>query len=147
MIRPAIAPDADVIVVLEEDCFGTEAWGPGLVNAEIDGETCHVLVDETDGVVRAYASLSVGGDVADLRRIAVVSAARRHGVARELLSALVGRAAERGAARILLEVADGNAAAIALYESFGFATISRRSRYYADGADSLVMQLAVQETR
>ena len=48
---------------------------------------------------------------------------------------------------MLLEVADHNTAAIALYGSFGFGTISRRGRYYPDGADALVMELEIKEER
>jgi ribosomal-protein-alanine N-acetyltransferase len=42
-----------------------------------------------------------------------------------------------------LEVRAGNAAAIALYERFGFTTVGRRPGYYADGEDALVMCLRV----
>lgn len=144
MIRPATSGDVDAIAGLEAECFGAEAWSPGSVTAEIGGETRRVIVEETDGVLRAYAALSVLGDVADLHRIAVRPTARRHGLARELLATLITHAADQAAARMLLEVADCNAPAVALYESFGFTTISRRPRYHADGTDSLVMQLAIQ---
>jgi ribosomal protein S18 acetylase RimI-like enzyme len=40
-----------------------------------------------------------------------------------------------------LEVRDGNAAAIAMYERFGFRVIGRRRGYYQpSGADAIVMR-------
>jgi [ribosomal protein S18]-alanine N-acetyltransferase len=41
--------------------------------------------------------------------------------------------------RATLEVRPSNSRALALYESFGFETLGRRRRYYADGEDALVL--------
>ncbi|PSR18773.1 hypothetical protein C8255_05720 [filamentous cyanobacterium CCP3] len=42
-------------------------------------------------------------------------------------------------ARATLEVRPSNSRAVALYESFGFETLGRRRRYYADGEDALIL--------
>jgi ribosomal protein S18 acetylase RimI-like enzyme len=42
---------------------------------------------------------------------------------------------------MLLEVSASNQAARALYESLGFSKAGRRRRYYADGADALILLL------
>jgi ribosomal-protein-alanine N-acetyltransferase len=55
---------------------------------------------------------------------------------REALAA----ARARGAAAMFLEVAAGNTPALALYAREGFAEVGRRRRYYADGADALVLR-------
>nr|WP_278003588.1 GNAT family N-acetyltransferase [Nodosilinea sp. TSF1-S3] len=41
--------------------------------------------------------------------------------------------------RATLEVRPSNSRALALYESFGFETLGRRRRYYADGEDALIL--------
>ncbi len=81
------------------------------------------------------------GDVADLDRIAVLPFARRRGLAGELLEQLIEAAGGHGAERMLLEVAADNEAAIGLYESYGFTTISTRKGYYPGGVDALIMEL------
>jgi GNAT superfamily N-acetyltransferase len=53
-------------------------------------------------------------------RLATEPAARGRGVGRALVGALVAWARGRGFARVVLDVADANAAAIALYERMGF---------------------------
>jgi ribosomal-protein-alanine N-acetyltransferase len=53
-------------------------------------------------------------------------------------------AVARGAAAMFLEVSDRNAAARALYAAAGFAKAGRRKRYYADGADALVLRADLQ---
>jgi ribosomal-protein-alanine N-acetyltransferase len=52
-------------------------------------------------------------------------------------------AAARGAQEIFLEVAESNAAARALYAKARAQEVGRRRRYYADGADALVLRLVV----
>jgi ribosomal-protein-alanine N-acetyltransferase len=46
----------------------------------------------------------------------------------------------QGGHRVLLEVARGNAAAVALYESLGFRVVNVRPRYYPSGEDALEME-------
>lgn len=41
--------------------------------------------------------------------------------------------------RATLEVRPSNSRALALYETFGFETLGRRRRYYADGEDALIL--------
>jgi ribosomal protein S18 acetylase RimI-like enzyme len=57
-----------------------------------------------------------------------------------LLDALLAEAERRGCTEVLLEVRADNAAAIGLYAARGFVTISTRRRYYADGADALILR-------
>jgi ribosomal protein S18 acetylase RimI-like enzyme len=67
---------------------------------------------------------------------------RRRGVARALLGRAIVAARDEGAARLVLEVASGNAAARALYASFGFEEVGVRRGYYADGDDAVMMARA-----
>jgi ribosomal-protein-alanine N-acetyltransferase len=147
MIRVAEATDIAAIGALEVACFGEEAWSEALLRAEVEGEYRTVLVDEHANDLQAYGSIHLLGDLADLERIAVEPSRRRQGLAAALLSALIQHARERGAARMLLEVADDNTAAVGLYESFGFRTISRRRGYYARDADALIMEREIKEAR
>ena len=139
MTRPATAADVALIASIEAECFGTASWSEQLVREHLEREHRSVLIQ--DDV--AYGAVSVLGDIADLDRIAVLPSARRRGLARELLTDLVGAAREAGTARVLLEVAADNTAAIGLYESYGFTTISRRTGYYPVGVDAHIMELEV----
>jgi len=143
MIRLARAEDAAALATLELDAFGSDAWNPAQVEAELAGATRRVVVAEADGRVIGYGSISVAGDVADLTRIVVAESKRRAGVASALLAALHDAAALAGVERMLLEVAAANSGALALYRTHGYAEISRRPGYYADGDDALVMARAV----
>lgn len=80
-----------------------------------------------------------------LMNIAVDPAARRRGVGRGLLEAMLDRAGRDAA--YTLEVRASNQGAIALYEQFGFRAVGVRPRYYADnGEDALIMWRAAERT-
>jgi ribosomal-protein-alanine N-acetyltransferase len=73
----------------------------------------------------------VAADEAEILSLGVAKDWQRLGIARQLVAAL-GRAAKRAEARRLyLEVAEGNAAARALYSRLGFQEGGRRKGYYA----------------
>lgn len=74
-------------------------------------------------------------DEAEVLTLAVRPEARRQGLARGLVEAALGLAAQSGARRAFLEVACDNAGALALYAACGFAPVGTRPGYYrrADG--------------
>lgn len=96
------------------------------------------LVAEPEG----FAVGRIAGPEAELLTLAVAPAARRRGLATELLARLCAGAAGAGAEEILLEVAEPNAAARALYARAGFVEVGRRRRYYG-AADALVLRRAL----
>jgi ribosomal-protein-alanine N-acetyltransferase len=79
-------------------------------------------------------------DEAHIAPLAVHPDYRGRGISRDLLAeALIG-AIQRGARQATLEVRAGNIAAQRLYDSFHFAVVGRRPRYYKDNhEDALIM--------
>jgi len=136
MIRRATDADVAAIATIEAECFGGAAWSEQLVRDQLAADHRVVLIDDDI----AYGVISVLGDVADLDRVVVLPFARRRGMAGGLLEQLIEASRGRGAERMLLEVGADNEAAIGLYESYGFTTISRRKGYYPGGIDALVME-------
>ena len=73
----------------------------------------------TGGLVLAGAGLAVA-DSAQIFTVGTVPHARREGVARRLVEAMLDEARRREATEVFLEVRVDNEAAKALYEGFGF---------------------------
>lgn len=144
-VRRAVASDAAAVTGLEESGLGDDAWSAGLLAEVVGGTlpTVHALVAEEDGVVVGYAAGSLVVDVGELQRLVVATAARRRGVARALLDALLALAHDAGARRLLLEVRADNGGARAFYAAAGFAEVGRRPRYYRDGESALVLERSV----
>jgi ribosomal-protein-alanine N-acetyltransferase len=87
-------------------------------------------------------------DEVHLLDLAVDPGARRRGVGRELVRAVLGYAREARARLVLLEVRRSNDAAIALYRSAGFSENGVRRGYYSDnGEDAVEMCVELSEQR
>lgn len=142
-VRRATEADVDAVTALERAIFGDDAWSRDSVLHELTQSLrqAYVAVDEA-GEVCGYVVVLGVGDVADVQRVAVADAHRRRGVAAALLEACDLHVH----ARVVLEVRADNEAALAFYGRNGFAEISRRRGYYADGEDAVVMQRPVADS-
>ena len=116
---------------------------------EIDNSHLLVVTEDGDGAgisdasridIMGYACWWEVADECHITNFAVAPAHRRKGVADSLLAQILEDAKTRGLLRATLEVRLGNAAAIALYEKWGFSAAAMRPRYYPDNReDALVM--------
>jgi ribosomal-protein-alanine N-acetyltransferase len=87
----------------------------------------------------AFIMVRVAADEAEILTLAVPPLLRRRGRGRALLDAAIVHARMRGARAMFLEVSATNDAARALYAQAGFHETARRTGYYDDGADALVL--------
>jgi ribosomal-protein-alanine N-acetyltransferase len=90
-----------------------------------------VLIGHRQSPVAGFALARAVGDEGELLHLAVLPAARRQGLARKLLSAVIAYAGAVGVRRLVLEVAEENPAALGLYRGFGFLQVGRRPNYYS----------------
>jgi ribosomal-protein-alanine N-acetyltransferase len=115
-------------------------WDAAAFDALLD-QTGVFAIEEPEGLIL----LRVVADEAEILTLAVCPSARQRGLGTRLVREGATGAARRGARRLFLEVADDNAAALALYGRAGFAEAGRRPGYYArrDGAhqDALILAL------
>lgn len=130
--------DLPVVLAIERAAF------PGPWTAEMfraaDDFPCTAWMVRRGSESVGYAVFTVVADTCDLLNIAVAPAARRTGVGRFLLEAVMEDARTRGAAEIWLDVRASNAEAQRLYEQAGFRAVDRRKKYYQqEGEDALVM--------
>jgi ribosomal-protein-alanine N-acetyltransferase len=76
----------------------------------------------------------IGGE-AEILSVAVASARRGKGLARQMLNLHLRRLAGLGTRTVFLEVGEGNVPANRLYQRAGFRTVGRREGYYPDRLD------------
>jgi len=82
------------------------------------------------GALGAFIILSVAAGQAEILTLTTALNARRQGLARQLLDQASSALKKQKITELFLEVAEDNAAAIALYRSAGFTPIGRRPAYY-----------------
>jgi ribosomal-protein-alanine N-acetyltransferase len=148
-LRRANRDDVPAIMELERSIFVSDAWSERSMLSEVTGEHGYYLVafePETPERIDGYAGLLAprGGEEGDIQTIAVAPHARRRGLGRTLMQALIAEARRRGAREMFLEVRADNPGAETLYRELGFEAIGVRPKYYQpDGVDAIVMRLAV----
>ena len=99
---------------------------------ELENQCAAFLVaeDSVSGRVLGYAGLMVVDDEGYITNVAVFPEYRRQGIAAQILQVFLQFAAANHLAFLTLEVRPSNAAAIALYQGFGFEEVGRRKNYY-----------------
>lgn len=122
------------ILALDRACF-TRAWSTDAWAEELSRGAVFVTGEPPVG----FACAAMIAGVCELRRIAVEPTARRRGVARDLLRAVIDHARAHACERVQLEVAAANVAAIALYRAHGFVLVGRRRNYYREPVDDALL--------
>ena len=140
-VRPATLEDVDVLVAMLVEVAGEGRWigteAPVDVQGrrermvrEVEGDDTIILVAEAGGEPVGQLGLHLARyGAADLGMV-VAPSWRGRGVGTALMAEAVERARAAGAHKIALQVWPHNAAAIALYERFGFQREGYLTRHY-----------------
>ena len=130
-VVPMQADHLDELARLERICF-SRPWSRTMLAEELENQCAAFLVavePVTEKVV-GYAGLLVMADEGYITNVAVFPEYRRRGVAEQLIAVFDKFARGNHLAFLTLEVRPSNAAAIALYQRFGFEEVGRRRNYY-----------------
>ena len=142
MIRRLVYADLPQVIGIERRAFPTP-WSLAMFVLELSKSSsiCLAAVIGHDAGAPRLAGYVVCARYADIwhvMNIAVDPRLLRRGIAAALLEHLIAQAGPEES--YTLEVRPSNAAAIALYERFGFRPAGTRPRYYHDtGEDALIM--------
>ena len=129
--------DLPQVIAIERRAFPSP-WSLAMFVLELSKASGLCLGALRDGSLVGYLICSRYDTVWHVMNIAVDPGLQRTGIAAALLEQLLGEVDE--GARFTLEVRPSNAAAIRLYERFGFLSAGLRRRYYQDnGEDALIM--------
>ena len=158
-VRPAREEDLDALVELYAAVAAEGRWiaAEAPVDRELrrrrfaeqlQSDSTVMLVADAGGQLVGQLGLYVAGyGVADLGML-VAEGWRRRGVGSALLKAGIDRARQAGAHKVALQVWPHNAAAIALYERFGFQREGLLRRHYRRRSgelwDAIVMGLPLE---
>ncbi|MFT3732802.1 MAG: ribosomal protein S18-alanine N-acetyltransferase [Hyphomicrobium sp.] len=127
------SPDrAEEIAALHAKLFDP-AWDTAAIQTLLEHPAATSLVAVAGSQKKSVIAFVLGqlaADEAEILSIGVSPDWQRVGLATGLLEGLTRAARRGGAKRIFLEVAEDNAAGIALYRKLGFVEAGRRKRYY-----------------
>jgi len=116
------------------------AWSSESIASAFDSVGARVWVAEAaDGRLLGFVLARRIVDLLEIDLVGVIADSRRRGVAASLLRSLIAEEVAAGLAEARLELAESNRAAQALYLGLDFMVVGRRSRYYPDGEDALLL--------
>ena len=143
-VRCMTPADIDRVMEIEQSLPEAPHWSKSAYLAALDSQAAVprvalVAEDPSLGNLVGFAIASLLPPQAELESIAIAAGLQRHGLARQLFSALAAELRVAGAAEIILEVRASNQAALGLYGSLGFAETGRRQRYYIDPVEDAVL--------
>ncbi|MBP3493871.1 MAG: ribosomal protein S18-alanine N-acetyltransferase [Oscillospiraceae bacterium] len=130
-IVPMNADHLDDLERLEKICF-SRPWSKRMLAEELENACAAFLVaeDADSGQVVGYAGVLVMADEGYITNVAVFPEYRRRGIGAQIIEVFMNFARANRLAFLTLEVRPSNAAAIALYQGFGFEEVGRRKNYY-----------------
>lgn len=150
-IRPATLADLPALIVLERRSSTAAHWSESqyhqAIAPEATGVRRVVLVVQSGSAEEFQPNhMLLGFLVAryiapdwELENIIVDPNARRRGLGKRLLDALLAKARETNSESVFLEVRESNGSARALYESAGFHQTGRRKSYYSGPAEDAIL--------
>ena len=144
ILRAAEMSDANALARIHASCFA-EAWDAEAFRRFIEkpGMLALVAKDAAENDLQAFILVQVAADESEIISVGTYASARRSGMAHALLAQAIAEAARRGAKAMFLEVAEDNAAALALYRRCDFTPQARRKGYYerpGGTVDALVLR-------
>lgn len=140
VVRDARKIDISAIMGIQNASPTAAHWSESHYGEGLSEPERLILVAEQDqsGVV-GFLVASTAIREWELENIAVSPAARRRGIGRALITALIDRARQTGAREIRQEVRASNLAAQNLGLSVGFVQQGRRSNYYRDPVEDALL--------
>ncbi len=152
-IRPATLADIPHIIRLERESASAGHWTDEQYFQLFQSERPFRLLlvaeaepPKTSGFKSKGGSGVLGFLVAqhlapewELENIVVAPAARRKGLGKRLLEALIAAADEAESSSMVLEVRESNTAARTFYEKAGFEQIGRRRSYYTSPLEDAIL--------
>lgn len=138
-IRPMTPADAAGAAEAERQCT-VDAWSAQGYAETLQHPYAHYYVADLDGEIIGTIGLTILGGDGEISNVAVIPDYRRQGIAARLMQAALDCGHDLATTDYTLEVRASNAAAIALYERYGFVTEGIRKQFYANPTeDALIM--------
>ena len=127
---------------IDKQAFNASAWSLPTFWSELTQRNRYylALVDEKKEIM-GFGGIAFNGADADIQTMVIKPEFQKKGYGKQLLDALLEKVRKNNSKRVFLEVLAENKPAISLYLSRKFEQIAKRSNYYPDGSDAVIMQL------
>ena len=140
IIRDASAGDISAIIAIQNASSNAAHWSESHYRKALEqAERLILIAEENEWGILGFLVASIVVDEWELENIVVTPHARRRGIGRALMSALIDRARQSNATEIRQEIRVSNTAAQKLGLSVGFMQEGRRPSYYRDPIEDALL--------
>ena len=129
------------VAELEGLCFSLPWSEKALELLVFDKNVAFVALDSDTGRVAAYGGMLTVLDEGQITNIAVNPSCRRQRIGETIVLALLDYGKKNGIFSVSLEVRESNAAARALYEKLGFASVGVRKNFYSKPTENAIVMI------
>ena len=137
MIALMLPGHVGAVKALLDSCFDENSWSVESIQSELEKADSRCTVAVEDSKVVGFLAFEQIADEGSIVEIAVSPDYRRRGIARALINEALRNCT--GLRTVFLEVREGNAPAVALYESLGFERIAIRRDYYDNPKENAII--------
>jgi len=130
--------DVKELARLDAECFSVP-WSENSFLADVKNPFAHYVIAKINGEICGYCGIYKVLDEGQITNIAVGEKFRRCGIGHKILGKIIEYAKGNEIKSISLEVRQSNAAAISLYEKYGFLTVGLRKNYYHNPTENAVL--------
>jgi [ribosomal protein S18]-alanine N-acetyltransferase len=142
-IRTIDKRDIDAVCALETESRSVSWSREGITEGIASAQDFALVAVDKLGTYCGYIIARYVCDECEIDALAVHPEFRRNGIARQLIQSIIDRCAKKGGKTVVLDVRSKNIPAIALYTGLGFVPHGKRTAYYGDGDDAVLMTLAI----
>lgn len=137
-IRPMTIHDCAQVAEIEAASFSMP-WSLRAFTDTVEKSNFRYFVAEEAGEILGYCGFLFVLDEAEIPNVCVKSSARKQGVGKRMMQALIEEAEKLGVVVLFLEVRESNTAARKLYESLGFVENGIRKNFYEQPVEHAVL--------
>jgi len=137
-IRPMTKEDCVQVAAIEAASFSVP-WSLNAFTETVEKENFRYFVAEEEGEILGYCGILFVLDEAEIPNVCVKSSARKQGVGKKMMNALIEEAKKLGISTLFLEVRESNEAARTLYRSLGFVEDGIRKNFYEQPVEHAIL--------
>jgi ribosomal-protein-alanine N-acetyltransferase len=145
IIRRANVDDIPYLIAMERECSTAAHWSEQqyqnvfLASAEPLSRLALVAEEGEPSTILGFLVARNLPPEWELENIVVAPSARRRGIGKQLMEALLTQATQANSRAVFLEVRESNTTARRLYESMGLAETGRRAGYYNSPKEDAIL--------
>jgi ribosomal-protein-alanine N-acetyltransferase len=129
--------EAKLLAFIHQAAFDKAGWSLEQMQESVKNPHNYVIKHGDVG----FVLFQLLGDECEVITLAVLPQFQGKGFAREMIIEMLGICGFMKVKKVFLEVSTKNTTALNLYRKFTFIEYNRRSKYYADGSDAILLQL------